>query len=108
MVMECLVCDRSKEQTSKGTDFVKEVRKHRIDLQVTELDCHNQSKVEGVIIEMCKKCFRVMIRKKVPHRLWGYEFKLVAEIMQSTAGSVGSLHYCTSLKYLTGETPDIS
>ena len=87
---------------------MKEVQKHRIDLQATDPDCHNQSKVEGVIREMCKKWFRVMIIKKVPHILRDYEIKWVAEIMQSTSGSEDSLHYCTSLEYFTGETPDIS
>ena len=53
--MDHLVCDGSKEQTSKGTDFMKEVRKHGIDLHITQLDRQNQSKVEGVITEMRKK-----------------------------------------------------
>ena len=73
--MDRLVCDRYKEQTSKGTDFMKEVQKHRIDLQATDPDRHNQSKVEGVIREMCKKWFIIMLRKKVPHRLWDYGLK---------------------------------
>ena len=42
-----LVCDKSKEQTSKGTDFMIEVRKHRIDLHVNKPDQHNQSNKEG-------------------------------------------------------------
>ena len=57
---------------------------------------------------MRKKWFRVMLRKKVPHRLWDYGLKWVAEIMQRTASSAGSIHYCTSLEEVTGETPDIS
>ena len=48
-VMDRLVSDGSKEQTTEGIYFMKEVRKHRIDLHVTEPDRHNQSKVEGVI-----------------------------------------------------------
>ena len=87
--MDRLVCNESKEHTLKGTDFMKEFCKNGIDLHVTDPDCHNQSKVEGMIREMRKKCFCVMIRKKVPHRLWDYGLKWVAEIMQSTAGSAG-------------------
>ena len=49
-VMDRLVCDISKEQTSKGTDFMTEFYKHRIDLYVTDPDRHNQSKVEVVKI----------------------------------------------------------
>ena len=73
--MDCLVCDTSKEQTSKGTDFMKEVRKHRIYLHVTHPDCHNKSNVEGVIREMRKKGFRVIMRKKASHRLWNHGLK---------------------------------
>ena len=49
-----------------------------------------------------------MLRKKVPHILWGYGLKWVAEIMQRTAGSADYLHYRTSLEEVTGENPDIS
>ena len=48
-VMNRQVCDVSKDQTSKGEDFMKEVRKHRIDLHVTNPDRQNQSKAEGVM-----------------------------------------------------------
>ena len=51
---------------------MKEVREHGIELHVTDPDCHNQSKVEGVIREMRKKWFRFMLRKKVPLRLWDF------------------------------------
>ena len=37
-VMDRLVCDGSKDQTSKGTDFMKEVGNHGIDLHVTKTD----------------------------------------------------------------------
>ena len=58
-----------------------------------------------MIVEMRKKWFIVILRKKVPHILWDYGLKWVAEIMQMTAGSVGSLHDRTSLEEVTGETP---
>ena len=48
-VVDHLVCYRSKDQTSKGTNFMKEIQKQGIDLHVTKKDRHNQSKVEGVI-----------------------------------------------------------
>ena len=82
---------------------MKEVQKHGIELHVTEPDYHNQSKFEGVIIEIRKKWFRVMIRKKVPNRLWDYGLKRVAEIMHRTAISEFSLHYCTHLEELTAQ-----
>ena len=67
-VMDRLVCNGSKEQTSKGEYFTKEVYKHGIDLYVTYPDFHNKSKVEGMIREMRKKWFQVILRKKAPHR----------------------------------------
>ena len=87
---------------------MKEVLKQGIYLHVTNPYFHNQSKVEGVIREMRKKCFHVIIRTKVPQRLWDYGLKWVADIMQRNYGSAGSLHYRTSLEEVTGETPDIS
>ena len=102
-VMDRLVCNRSKEQTSWGTYFMKEVHKHGIELHVTEPYFHNQSKVEGVIREMRKKLCHVMLRMKTLHMLWYYGIKWVAEIMQRTAGLAGSLHYCTSLEETTGK-----
>ena len=86
---------------------MKEVQNHGIDIHVTDPDHHNQFKVEGVIRKI-QKWFRVMLRNKVPHILWYYGLKWVAEIMERTSGSEGSLHYHTSLEELTGETPNIS
>ena len=97
-VMGRLVCNRYKEQTSKGTYFMIEIQKHGINLHFTKPDHHNQSNVECVIIEIHNKWFWVMLRKKVPQRLWGYGLKWVEEIMQRTAVSAGSLHYRTSLE----------
>ena len=106
--MDRLVCDESKEKTSKGADFMKKVRNQWIGLHITKPYCHNQSKVEGVISEMRKKWFIVMLRKKFPHRLWDYGIKWVTDIMQRNAGSAAYLHCRTSLEEVTGETPEIS
>ena len=46
-----LVCDGAAEQVGKRTEFQSTVRKHAIDLHVTEPHRHNQSKVEGVVRE---------------------------------------------------------
>ena len=103
-----LVCDVSKEQTSKEADFMEEVRKHGIDLHVNDTDCHNKSKIEGVIREIQKKWFREMLINKVPYRLWFCGLKWLVDIMHRNAGLAGSLHYHTSLEEVTGETLDIS
>ena len=47
-----LVCDSAAEQVGKQTEFQSTVRKHAINLHVTEPHCHKQSKVEGVVREI--------------------------------------------------------
>ena len=102
------VCDGLGEQTGKRTEFAATVRKHGIDIHLTEPNRHNQSKVEGMIRELRKRWFRVMLKQQVPNRLWDYDIHWVCEIMQRTALSSGRLHGRTPLEQLTGETPDTS
>ena len=45
-VPERLTFDGSKEQTMKGTEFMKQVRTHNIDYHIAEADMHNQNQVE--------------------------------------------------------------
>ena len=103
-----LVCDGAAEQVGKRNEFQSTVRKHAIDLHVTETHCHNQSKVEGIVWEIQKRWFRIMLKKKVPRWLWDYGVKWVCEVMQCTASTSGDLSGQTALKQLTGETPKIS
>ena len=103
-----LVCDGPAEQVGKRTEFQSTVRKHAIDLHVTEPHRHNQSKVEGVVRGIRKRWFWVMLKKKVPKRLWDYGIKWVCEVMQCTASTSGDLSGRTALEQLTGETPEIS
>ena len=103
-----MVCDGAAEQVGKRTEFQAMVRKHAIDLHVTKPHCHNQSKVEGVVREIRKRWFRIMLKKKVPKQLWDYSIKWVCEVMQCTASTSGDLSRQTTLEQLTGETPEIS
>ena len=105
---EKLTFDGAKEQTKSGTDFMKTVREYDILPHVIEPDRHNQNRVEGVIREIRKKWYRVMLKKKAPRRLWDYGLRWVCEIMQRTASWSGSLEGRTPLEMVTGETPDIS
>ena len=90
-IPEKLVCDGAAEQVGKRTEFQSTVRKHAIDLHVTEPNCHNQSKVEGVIWEIRKRWFHIMLKKKVPRWLWDYGIKWVCKVMQHTASTSGDL-----------------
>ena len=107
-VPDRLVFDGSKEQTGKNTEFMKQIRKNNIDFHVAEAERHNQNPAEGVIREIRKKWFRVMVRKQVPRRLWDYGMRWVCETMQRTSTTAGGLEGSIPLQGITGETEDIS
>ena len=107
-VPDRLISDGSKEQTGKHTEFVKQVRKHDIDHHVIEPERPNQNAAESVIRELRKKWFRVMVKKRVPRKLWDYGARWICETMQLTATSAGGMGTSIPLQVVTGETPDIS
>ena len=100
--------DGAKEQVGKKTEFQKQVRKHDIRTHVSEPDMHNQSPAEGVVREVRRKWFRIMVRKKVPSKLWDYGMRWVCEIMQRTYLRSHRIDGAVPLQAVTGETPDIS
>ena len=51
---------------------MKTVRDNDINHTVIEPDMHNHNTAEGVIREIRKKWYRIMIRKQVPKELWDY------------------------------------
>ena len=56
-VPENLNFDRLREQTCKGTTFMKTVRQYNIDYQISEPNLHNQNPAGVVIHELRKKWF---------------------------------------------------
>jgi hypothetical protein len=107
-VPEKLTFDGSKEQTGKGTEFMRQIRTHDISYHVSEPDLHNQNPVEGVVREIRRKWYRIMIRKRVPEAMWDYGMKWVTETSSLTHTSAGSLEGCIPLTQVTGDTADIS
>ena len=107
-VPERLTFDGSKEQTKKGTEFMKQIRTHDIDYHISEPGMHNQNPVEGVIREIRRKWYRIMIRNKVPQEFWDYGCRWVTEISSLTHSSAGSLEGGIPITQVTGETMDIS
>ena len=103
-----LTFDGSKEQTKRGTEFMKTVRHYGIEHHISEPNMHNQNPVEGVIREIRKKWYRTMIRRRVPKQLWDYGMVWCSEIMSMTYSSAGELTGSIPLEKVTGETPDIS
>ena len=66
---EKLTFDGSGKQCGKKTEFIKNVRKYSISHHVLETKRHNHNAAEGVIREICKIWYRIMVRKMVPKRL---------------------------------------
>jgi hypothetical protein len=107
-IMENLTMDGSKEQTAKGSTFMKTIKKNDIKYHITEPLRHNQNRAETVIRELRRKWFRTMIRRRVPRRLWDYGLKWCAQVMSRTSNSVFSLNGRVPIEHVTGQTVDIS
>ena len=105
---EKLTFDGSQEQCGRKTEFMANVRKYVLKHHVTEPYRPNHNFAEGVIREIRKKWFRVMIRKNVPSRLWDYGLQWVCDIQVRTSNSSRGLEGRCPLERVTGETVDIS
>ena len=79
-----IIFDVSKEYIMPGMDFMKKIRKYDIDYHISEPDRPNQNAAEGVIRELRRKWFRVMVQKRVPSRLWDYVYRHACKVMQHT------------------------
>ena len=105
---EKLTFDGSREQCGKKTEFMKNVRKYDIKYHVTEPDRPNHNFAEGVIREIRKKWLRVMVKKRVPQRLWDYGLRWVCDIQNRTSNTARGLNGRCPLERVTGESVDIS
>ena len=105
---EKLTFDGSQEQCGRKTEFMKNIRKYCVSHHVTEPYRPNHNFVEGVIREVRKKWFRVMVRKSVPQRLWDFGLLWVCDIQNRTSNSARGLNNRCPLEKITGETIDIS
>ena len=107
-VPDHLILDGSLEQTGKRTEFMKQVRKHDIQVHLIEPERHNQSYAEGVVREIRRCWYRVMFKKRVPRRLWDYGFRWVCEVMQHAHVRSHRIDGGVPLEITLGETVDIS
>ena len=83
---------------------MKQIRTHNVDYHVSEPGQHNQNSVEGVIRELHRKWYRIMIRKRIPRELWNYGLRWVSETMSLMHTSAGTLNSQIPLTQVTGET----
>ena len=98
----------AEQECGKKREFMKNVRKYAVDNHVTKPFRPNHNFAESVIREIRKKWFRIMVRKRVPRRLWDYGLRWVCDIQNRTANSSRGLGGKCPLKKMTGESVDIS
>lgn len=107
-VPEHLTMDGAMAQVGEHTLFSKTIREYEIKYHVSQPRRPNENPAEGCIRELKKRWYRIMMKRKVPRRLWDFIFVWISETGNL---SVSSSHYAkgrTSLEIITGETPDIS
>ena len=103
-----VICNSAGEHTGKISEFMQQIRKQHIDLQLVEPGRHNRSKVEGMTRELWKRWFHVMVQIDVPKQLWDYGMRWVSKVMQRMASNAGSLDWHTPPEKITGEMQEIS
>ena len=64
--------------------------------------------MEGVIREIRRRWFRLMLSRNIPKRLWDYGLTWVCELMQRTVNSRFDTFNKTPFSIVVGDTPDIS
>ena len=69
---DSMITDGSREQTSKGSDFSKRLRKNDIRQVITPPYRPNLNPVELVIRELRKRWYRAIFRTNCPRSLWNY------------------------------------
>ena len=47
-----------------------EVHRKGIDYHISDTDLHNQNPVEGVVMEVRRKWYCTMVKKRVPSKIW--------------------------------------
>ena len=87
---------------------MKNIRKYDINYHISEPDCPNQHPADGVIRELIRKWFRMMVQKRVPRRLWDYGYCHACKLMQHTASHLGILNDRTPVESVTGDIPNIA
>ena len=81
---------------------MKYICTRNINYHVSEPGHHNQNPVEGVIRELRRNWYRIIIRKHIPRELWGYRLRWISETMSLTHTSAGILNGQIPLTQVTG------
>jgi hypothetical protein len=105
---EHLTFDGAAVQTGPKTKFMQAIRRYEIKYHVSGPRRPNENPAEQSIHEVKKRWYQIMLKKKVPPRLWDYGFTWVCKIENVCANLSKYADGRTPLEIITGETPDIS
>ena len=89
--------DGSQEQNGKRTEFMHQIRKNDIDYHVIEPERYNENPTEGVIREVWRKWYHMMIWDRVQKKFWDYGMQWVCEVMQRTHVCANRMDGCVSI-----------
>jgi hypothetical protein len=100
-----MITDLGSEIVGRPTPFCKEVIKRGAPLKNAKKGRHGQNTcTESEINQLKKRWKDLMIRKKVPARLWDYALVWISEILSHTArGKDGT----PGIEQITGQTADL-
>ena len=107
-VPEHLMFDGASVQTGPKTRFMSAIRKYEIKYHISGPRRPNENPAEQSIHKVKKRWFRIMLKKKVPARLWDYGFVWVCETENICANLSKYAEGRTPIEIITGDTPDIS
>ena len=107
-VPERLVFDGASVQTGPKTRFMDAIRRYEIKYHVSGPRRPNENPAKQGIHELKKRWYRVMLKRRVPPRLWDFGFAWVCETDNICANVSRYADGRTPLEIITGDTPDIS
>jgi hypothetical protein len=107
-VPENLTFDGASVQTGPKTRFMDAIRRYEIKYHVSGPRRPNENPAEQGIHDLKKRWYRLMLKKKVPPRLWDYGFTWVCETDNICSNMSKYAEGRTPLEIITGDTPDIS
>ncbi|KAI2513325.1 Reverse transcriptase (RNA-dependent DNA polymerase) [Fragilaria crotonensis] len=103
-----LTFDGASVQTGPKTRFMDAIRRYKIKYHVSGPRRPNENPAEQSIHKIKKRWYRIMLKKKVPPRLWHYGFVWVCKTQNLCANFSKYAEGRTPLEIITGKTPDIS
>ena len=107
-IPEHMTFDGYVSQSERITFFMKAVRKYDTQYHISSTRRPNENPVQGSIIELNKRWYCIMHKKKVFERLWYCELVWISETKNLSVSSSCYSNGRTPLEYITGETHDFS